>query len=189
MRFSAYFAGLLGLRTTCKTKFLFVLLASSVLLVEAGAAAGRNPQPTMAEVNDEKVLLSFPRYGCPPRERPALWLGVVENKQAKRSHRLVALSYLILRHGQHQSFDTLMAWSHRAGLTDRDWYQVRFLTGVIPLRKIDLSAGIFRAGFRLRHQLDISLSVQFDSRTHRVADAVAVVFAGDAPPEIIRSCQ
>ena len=118
-----------------------------------------------------------------------MWLRVVGEESLKRDHRLAALTYLIVRHSDGKQMEEVRAWARIAGVKESAWSRVTLLGGYIPLRKLDLDAGIYRLHLKLARKISVSLSVQCSSKGGPIRESVAVVYYGNDVRRVLRTCE
>lgn len=146
-------------------------------------------QPTSDTVLDTAKTLEFRELACPPKEGANLWLDVMNDRSLSRDHRLAALTYLVLRHGNGRTLVEIKKWGQMVGVKDPDWTRVARLGGYLPIRKLDLGAGVYALTFKLRQKVVVSISVQLRSDGATVRESAAVVFDGNDMRRLLRSCE
>ena len=134
-------------------------------------------------------MLEFREFACPPKEAASIWLQVIEDKSLSRDHRLAALTYLLLRHGNGKTQDEIKKWGRMVGVKDSQWTRLTRLGGYLPIRKLDLGAGVYRLRLELKRSVVVSISVQLQNEGAAIRESAAVVCDGKDMWRFLQSCE
>ena len=167
---------------------LTLLVIFALVIRHAHAATRSAEQPTDSYVHSGARLLAFERLGCPPKERPEMWLRVVNDRAQKLEFRRAAFIDLVLRHGQNHSLQQIQAWGNGIGIGDLTKARIKYLAGYIPLQTLDLSDGTYSLGFKLGPHLNAMLYIQTDSHRSVARECVASINSDKGEPRILRGC-
>jgi hypothetical protein len=144
-------------------------------------------QPTLDFIRNDGAVLEFLDLACPPKEQAEDWLRIVNDKHTRRDHRVAAMVYLLLRHGNGKTLPSIKGWTRMIGVKDGAWARLEQLGGYVPIRKLNLDDGLYRLQLKLARNTVISVSIQLDGRGF-VRESAAVIFDGTNVRRVLHSC-
>lgn len=168
------------------TDLCFLIIAGMVAFWCDAVAADKPMTPTLTLVRDERQLLRFDQLSCPVTENGMLWQGIISDHELSRDHRLAALAFAVLRHGNNKSIQDIQRWTYNAGLNTA-WGRLRELGGHVPIRKLDLEAGVYRLRLKLKRSVTVSMTIQLN-KNGTIREAAALIFDGNNVRRLLRSC-